>query len=269
MSDANRVQVIIVEENTLNVFPGGAMTPVRITDESLVPEVQNISSEELRSDRMVTDIVQVSRQNSGGFGYEFSYGTFDDLIEGAMFSTWITNVIKNGVLRKSYSMQKAMLDIDKYFLFTGMVINSWTLNLATGAIANGSFDFLGCNATVQNSAFTATINSSSSTSVMSAMANVASLQEAAYGATMSSLIDTYVQELSFTVANNLRPINAIGSDSILNIGVGKQDVTGTMTVHFTNMRLYDKFLAGDALALSFTLESAGIHICLNFLKSNL
>jgi hypothetical protein len=229
------------------------MTTLRLTGESLVPEVENIISAELRSDRMITDLIQVSRQNTGGFEFELSYGSFDTLLQGALFGTWATNVLKNSTVEYSYSIEKAHLDIDEYFLFTGMMVNEFNLNLATSALATGSFDFIGSTATLAQSTNASTLVAANSNDIMNCMADVATLKEATYGGTLTALTGIYVQELSLTVNNNLRPIHAIGSNVMQEIGVGKCDINGTLNAYFTSDRLFDKFLAGTAIQLEFSI----------------
>jgi hypothetical protein len=228
------------------------MTALRMTGEDLLPEVETIISEELRSDRMIADTVQVSFQNSGGFNYEFSAATFDDLLEGALCADWATDVLKNGIERKSYSIERAHLDIDEYFLFRGMMVNTFNLTLATSAIAKGNFTFFGSSAGLaQATNATGGVTAANSNSVMNCMGNVASLKE---GSPLTTIQGVFVQELSMTINNNLRPINEIGSDVLAWVGMGKQDLTGTLNMHFMNDTMFDKFLAATPTALEFDLN---------------
>ena len=71
--------------------------------------------------------------------------------------------------------------------------------------------------------------------------------------TLTAFTGVYIQELSFSINNNLRPIHAIGSNTIQEIAVGKQDITGTLAAYFKSDRLFDQFLAGSATALDFTI----------------
>ena len=255
MADANRTRLSYIEETTWNSLPGTpSMQTLRLTGESLVPEVENIVSNELRSDRMISDVIQVSRQNSGGFDFELSDGTFDDLLEGALFGDWSTNVLKQGIVEHSYSIEKAHLDIDEYFLFTGMMVNEFNLTLAVGSIATGSFGFLGSNATLTQSTNASSVVAATTSDIMNCMGDVTSLQEASNPGTLSDLTGIYVQELSLSIANNLRPVQAIGSNVMQEIAVGKSDITGTMNAYFTSDRLFDKFLAGNAIQLQFVIS---------------
>jgi len=253
MSDANRTSVRYIEEVTWGVLPATPlMTALRMTGEDLLPEVETIISEELRADRMIADTVQVSFQNSGGFNFEFSALTFDDLLEGALCESWDADVLENGVERHSYCMERAHLDIDEYFLFRGMMVNTFNLTLATSAIAKGNFTFFGSAAAlVQTTNATGGVTAANSNSVMNCMGNVASLKE---GSPLTAITGVFVQELSLTINNNLRPINEIGSDVLAYIGMGKQDLTGTLNMHFMNDAMFDKFLAATPTALEFDLN---------------
>ena len=254
MADANRTSLRFIEEVTWNTLPGTpTMTALRYTGESLNAELETIASNEVRSDRMVSDLIQVSRQNSGGFDFEFSYGSFDTLLEGALFGDWTTDVLENGTVEHSYSIEKAHLDIDEYFLFTGMMVNEFNMTLATSSIATGSFGFLGSAVTLGQSTNAATVTLANSNTIMNCMGNVSSLKEATSGGTLTALTGIFVQELSFSINNNLRPIFAVGSNVIMDVGIGKQDLTGTLTAYFTSDRLFDKFLAATAIQLEFTI----------------
>ncbi|HUT42744.1 MAG TPA: phage tail tube protein, partial [Desulfobacterales bacterium] len=175
------------------------------------------------------------------------------LFEGALFNSWATNVLKNGIEVHSYSIEKALLDIDEYFMFTGMMVNGLTLTLATSSIAKGSFDFLGAGATLTQTTGATVVTAATSTEIMNCMGNVASLKE---GSSLTTLAGIYVQELSFSIANNLRPVYQIGSNIIGAVAVGKMDITGTLNAYFANDRLFDQFLAGSATAIEFTIEDA-------------
>ena len=255
MADANRTQLRYQEEppGTWNTPKTTSMTILRMTGESLVPEVENIISNELRSDRMVSDLIQVSRQNSGGFDFELSFASFDDLLEGALFGDWNTNVLKQGIVEHSYTIEKSHLDIDEYFLYSGMMVNDFNLTLATSAIATGSFGLLGSSANLQQAANAGTLVQANTNTIMNCMGNVASLKEGDYSSALTNMSGVYVQELSIAIANNLRPVFAIGSNVIQEIAVGKADITGTLNAYFTSDRLFDKFLAGTSVQIEFQI----------------
>lgn len=106
MADTNRVQLAYVEESTLGTTPTIATTTVmraiRATGETLNFNISNITSNELRSDRMTTDLIQSSAQNSGDLNFEMSYPTqrsfLDQLFGAALFNTWSCVPYKHNIV---------------------------------------------------------------------------------------------------------------------------------------------------------------------------
>jgi len=88
---SNRVAVRQVEETTWGATPSTpTLEPVRFTSESLNYNADFTTSDEIRADRMTADTIQVSSSAGGEINAEWSYGTFDSFIAGAMFSDWVT-----------------------------------------------------------------------------------------------------------------------------------------------------------------------------------
>lgn len=86
---SNRVGLRGVKETTWGTTPGTpALAHVRFTSESLNYNADFITSEEIRSDRMTADSVQVSSQAGGDINGELSYGTYDNFIAAALYSEW-------------------------------------------------------------------------------------------------------------------------------------------------------------------------------------
>ena len=87
MADANKTQLTYGIESAWGTSPG-TFTKLRFTGESLAFNITNITSNEIRSDRQVTDLIQTGADCSGGINFELSYGAFDAILEGALCSTW-------------------------------------------------------------------------------------------------------------------------------------------------------------------------------------
>ena len=260
MSDSNQVRLLYVAESAWDTPPTTpTMKTVRITGESFTPEITNIQSNEIRADRNTADTVQTSRQNSGSFEFEVSPDSFDDFIAAALFSTWHTNVCKNGILETSFTFEKGWIDITRFILYSGMVCNTFSMSLKTGAIATGSFGFLGGDASVAATSLAGTkITAATTTKVLNCMNNVANLHE---GATYTNLGGVYVQEVSFALNNNVRTISGIGHDTPQDTGVGKLEITGNLSAILnatSQTRLMEKFLAGTPTKLKFTMQDAGV-----------
>lgn len=100
MSDTNRVGLRIAKTNarTVPVDPAPSnLTALRLTGTPSLGFTPNtIVSNELRPDRQVSDLIPVGAEASGDVGFELSYGTFDDVIEASLFSTWVNAPRRTG-----------------------------------------------------------------------------------------------------------------------------------------------------------------------------
>jgi hypothetical protein len=91
MSDTNRVQLGLVEEVTLGVTPATpAIQALRITNApSLAFEPNTVVSEEIRSDRQITDLILVGADAGGEVGFELSFEALDIIFGGALQNTFV------------------------------------------------------------------------------------------------------------------------------------------------------------------------------------
>lgn len=339
MSDSNRVGLYYVKETNWGETPSSALTELRYTGESLSYAVSTTVSDEIRSDRQITSLIQTGANPSGDVNLELSYGTYDDFLAAALYSAgwvgvgggstttltagatasnldfslnatantitlgsavthgitkgqWIkvagttgdngyhkvvnvssntitveninnTEVLQslatikgstiiNGTTETSFSLEEAFTDITSFRSFVGMVPSNMNLSLQANSIATGSFSFMGkSSATSGTTIGTGGPNAASTTEVMNAVSNIASIREG--GAVMSGL---FVQTLDFSLNNNVRGISSIGVLGNADLGVGRCEVTGNLSVYLTNMDLYDKFVNDEATSLDFRIADA-------------
>lgn len=94
MSDANRVAIRYARYSGRS-FPApvaqvASLRALRITGTPNLGFAPNtVQSAEIRADRQVSDLILVGAQASGDVAFELSYGTFDDIMESAMLSSWV------------------------------------------------------------------------------------------------------------------------------------------------------------------------------------
>ena len=88
---ANRSDLSRVKEVTFGVTPTSpTMKLLRVTGEQLSDSLSFVKSQELRSDRQVSEIVLVDSNPGGTANFELSATSFDDLLESLMMSAWST-----------------------------------------------------------------------------------------------------------------------------------------------------------------------------------
>lgn len=89
LASSNRAQVRFIPEATFGVTPTtGNCINLRATGETLAYEIQTTNSQEIRSDRQITDVVQTGASTSGGINIEFSAQEYDPFIEAVLQGTW-------------------------------------------------------------------------------------------------------------------------------------------------------------------------------------
>lgn len=250
MVDSSQTRLAYIEESTYGSTPSTPTFLVqRFVSESLNANIENAVSNEIRSDRNVTDMIQVGANAGGDVDIELSYGSFDDWLESLMFSSWSTNTLKNGVTQKSFTLEKTFEagGTDQYHRFTGAVANSLSLSIQAGQIITGSFNFLSqgassAQAAIASSSYTA----ANSNPPINAASNFASLS-------MTGVSGVELTALNLNITNNLRQQAVVGSLNPRGIGTGRFEVTGDMTMYFEDQAAYELFLAGTAADLSFVV----------------
>ena len=88
-ASTNRAGIAFVKEVTWGVNPGTALQDINFEGESLAFNVASITSNSIRSDRQITDLIQTGADCSGGVNVELQYGGYDEFLLGALFtSAW-------------------------------------------------------------------------------------------------------------------------------------------------------------------------------------
>lgn len=252
IANASEVQLAAIAETVWGTTPSTpAFQILRFTRESLKILRESVVSSEMRADRNVTDQIQVSGGAGGTLGIELSYGTFDAMLESLLQSTWNANVLKNGITKKSFTIEKKVElgTTDQYFHFKGMMADSLRLSIRAKELISGEFSFVGKGGTLTQTAIaSSTYVAATTEEVMSASADFASLS-------VGGVTTLNIQGLDLEIRNSLRPVDVAGSMDRAGIGTGRFEVTGSLDIYFESNAAYDMFLAGNAVALSFILGS--------------
>jgi|LGVF01.2.fsa_nt_gb hypothetical protein len=332
MSDSNRTQLYYVEESTWGTTPASALQELRFTGESLGMNLASVSSNEIRDDRQISDLVLTDKDPSGEINFELSAALLDDLLEGALFGDFSTAVaisatdlsaanadnsfnstttdftaenisagqwikvagftdaanngfcrvtsvaasklvvtgltladeaagdtvtmagsmLRNGTTKKSYTLEKKFADITQFISYTGMIVSELNLSVEAGAIVTGSLGFMGKDGAIAQ----ATVGTGDPTAAptgtpCNAVSNVANLREG--GAAISG---TYAKSLSLALSNALRGQKAIGVLGNAGIGVGRCEVTGSISLYFEDETLYEKFIDNTETSIDFRVIDA-------------
>lgn len=134
-------------ETVFGTTPAGTYTSLRNTGPGLGITKDIFKSNELRDDRGVSDLRHGVKKITGEIPIEISYGEFDPILEAALGGTWAANVLKTGVVERSFTLRQRHADILTDGLFTGCKINTFSMKCPANAMVTGSFGVIGHDAT--------------------------------------------------------------------------------------------------------------------------
>jgi len=234
------------------------LTELRNTNSSLQFTAESVQSQEIRADRNVSDIIRTQSSTSGDAGFELSYATYDDFVEGALSSAFTGTgttldpyTMVNGQTKKYFTMERKFETgaTDAYEQFMDIEVDTLSLSMAASEIVTGSMGYMGINSTQSTTSIDGDGYTAGNTNrVYNAVNMITSVEEG--GVEYKSNI----QSLTIDIANNKRESRAIGSEAPSCVGDGQFVVTGQVTIYFKDNTVYDKFLNQTLTSIKVTLE---------------
>ena len=145
MSDTNRVGLRFFRSSQRTApIPGGPfnLNQLRYTGTPNLAFAPNtITSNEIRPDRQITDLILVGAEAGGDTGIELSFEAFDALIEDALFSTFAATVQKLGTGQITGFAAGVISVDDGTDFIVGQIIR--LQKLLTGDVGDGIFEITG------------------------------------------------------------------------------------------------------------------------------
>ena len=169
---------------------------------------------------------------------------------GASYTvTTLTQVLKAGVVRRSFSILRNFSDIiapgKPFHIFTGQEVNKLALTVAVNAIVKAVFSFVGKDfpAPSDTAPTGTTYTAANSNGVMDTFSGVIT-----EGGTAIAI----VTEISLNLENGIEPRFVIGSDTTIKPSIGRSNLSGQVTAYFEDAALLNKFIAETESSLVFT-----------------
>jgi len=150
-----------------------------------------------------------------------------------MLSDWTADVLTIGTTKKSFSVQVGSLDVAQYQLFKGVVPNTMTVEVAQDAIINTTFGVVGMSQLASTT--------TAATAVTPALSNEPMVHKEGT-ISIDGEVSAIVTSFSFTLDNGYQAAYAIGSGNAADLAYGQASVTGSMTVYFEDLEMYNRFL---------------------------
>ena len=239
MAIANGAQhsIFFVSEATYGTTPSSpAFKPFPHTGTTLGMTKDGIESEKLRGDRQVEDFRHGNQSISGDVSAELEYGGLDDILQAVLCGTWASDVLKAGVTRRSFTIERKFADLatPEFHRYTGSEFNTFALSVSHNAIVSATFGVIGKGLTLATTAI-ASSTYAAAADVQPFDSFTGSIQEGGSAIAVVTSID-------FTLENGLEPLFAVGSKTTNRPSIGKSRLTGSMTTYFESKTLYEKFI---------------------------
>lgn len=208
------------------------------------------TSDELQIDGNIRDEFQMGQDVAGSYDLEFSYGSFDPLLEALMRGAWTDNVLKNGNgASKSFTFEETleMGATDSFSRYVGCMMNSLSLSIAARAKITGSLALMGKSEALAAAIIAgATYSAAGTEPVQTGSVDVAAMTFPGGGTPK-------VRSLSLELNNGLRTRPVVASMFSEEFGRGRFSVTGTAEIYFESNTLYQAVLDHGGGALAFTV----------------
>jgi len=140
MSSGAKVVSHIIAEVTPGVTPAGTWDTLRLTGNALTPTVNTQVSDEITDTRLSQGSVATSIDIGGDLTAEFSFGSFDQLLEAAFYGNWSGNVLSVGDTRHTFSIAKGYDDVGVYGVFKGAHVSTFALDIPSDGKITATFN---------------------------------------------------------------------------------------------------------------------------------
>ena len=241
-AQGSRSSLSYIVESTFGTTPAGNFQNLPFTSHSLNMTKDRVEGTDIQADRMSRVDRHGNRTVSGDIQADLRDTDFDDLIEGAMMSTWATNVIKIGTTPKYFSIEDYAADIDQARLFSGCSVNTLSVNLAPNSMVAGTFGMVGKTMTM--SATEKTQDAATDASPFDAYSG-----DLEIGGATSAIVTA----MDFTLTNGLAPTFVVGDDSAPSLEVGNAVIEGSMSVYFQDDAMLNRFINETETSLKVTV----------------
>jgi hypothetical protein len=248
---ASDTQVSFIPEVTDGTTPATpAFNLLRVTGESAEVQRKLVFSGELNGKRGAKNYALAAESGAGGFDFEYTDGSFEALMEGALRAAWATDVLVNANTPKPFSLETKFEagGTDVYKRLRGMQINTLSLNCRAQEIATGSFGFMSRLAEFNNAAIAGATYVAGNSEPIHAGDSIGSIAS-------SGLTFDGVHTLSMQLNNNMKARPVLGQRTAQELVAGELEVTGTIGLYLSsaNYNVLAAFQAGTETSLTFRI----------------
>ncbi|MBB3591726.1 hypothetical protein FHX08_002070 [Rhizobium sp. BK529] len=255
VADGSQVRLADVSEATIGTTPANPVFQImRYVNSEVRISKQTDTPNEIRADRNVASIVDVGRSVQGPINTFLSFGTFDTWLQRLLCSTWNADVLKNGVQQQAATLEFFYEQgaTDSYIRYQACRWDTLALALRARQSVQANWGIRGIRSPDPTNAIIAgaTYTPATVTPVFNAGLNVSALS-------FTGLANApKVQAMTMNIANNVYQNDVLGNYEPYSHGLGRFEVTGSLTTYFETVDAYQAILDHDDVAISTTLLDA-------------
>ncbi|WP_147480714.1 phage tail tube protein, partial [Pseudomonas savastanoi] len=259
----------IIKEVTPGVTPNGTWDTLRLTGNALTPTVNTEVSDEITDTRLSQGSVATSIDIGGDLSAEFSFGSFDQLLEAAFYGVWTNDVLRVGDTRNTFSIAKGYNDIGVYGVFKGAHVSTFALEIPEEGKVTATFNMACLDYTDSETPIVVTPNAPTTTPFLSnnnvgtILVNGQSLEGVACVSAMTINLDNSLQTQRCLGSERLGPGAHIATEAA---------ITGSITLAwskrawqiwkntFTRLPIAVEFPITDSLGNKYTFSFPAVEV---------
>lgn len=240
MSSGARVVSAFVAQTDKDVIPSSGWKVLPNITNGLNNATTLTDSEMLNGTRIKAQGMVTSGEITGDISAELMYGTYDDFFAAAFWNDWTVAVpdttpsqLVIGDKRKMFAISKDFTDVNAFYAFKGVHVNTMNLEVTTDGIVKTTFGMMGLGYETKKDVTYAT---SASPAVLGAKASGMSVGDILHDGTA---IGVCVEAFTFELDNQSEIQKCLGSNMYGgNIHAMIANASGSMTIAFSE-KAYD------------------------------
>jgi hypothetical protein len=237
-------RVLSVPESTFNTLPASpTMNTVPFVDCSLALDITKVQDNTIQGDTMHRSVSPTISKVAGTISGELTHTNADWFFEGLFYNNFSANTVKVGTSQKSYSIEVGSSDIGQYFLYSGCVIDKFSMTVAPAGLVTFKADFVGASSNVATVTHATSVTAAAATPVMTA--TNATIKE-------GGSIVAYITGGTFSFDRKHTVNHAIGNSTPVSISTSFFNATGTLDVFLEDQVMYSKFLNNSNSSIDWT-----------------
>jgi len=156
-----------------------------------------------------------------------------------------TQYIKNASEYHPFFIERGHVDVDEYFQFMGMALNTWAMEVPDQDLITNKFGFVGFTTEVVQQPTFQNYTGPSSNDSLSSVTNVGDIE-----INKVPVASCLVQAFTMEVNNNVSANTGVGVFGACKTNPHKFEVTGALTMYFESSQMYQWLLNGNEFSFS-------------------